>query len=102
MSFCAKCGARLEEATRFCSKCGTATRVGVADVADSIADAAKTVGRELELAFKTAGEEIEKALGGARDDLSQQGGPFCPNCGKRNPRDAEFCFACGRGLPSVT
>lgn len=72
------------------------------DLADSITDAAKTVGREIELAFKTAGEEIEKALGEVRDDLSQQRGPYCPKCGKRNPRDAKFCFACGGNIPSAT
>lgn len=67
-----------------------------------ITDVLKTAGREMEAAFKTAGEEIEKALRELRDDLFERGRPFCPKCGKRNPHDAKYCFACGGGIPPVT
>jgi uncharacterized membrane protein YvbJ len=102
MPFCEKCGAKLVEFGSFCPKCGTATRRGAADLGDSITDALKTAGREMELAFKTAGEEIENAFGELRSDLSQSRGPFCPKCGRRNPHGAKFCFACGGNIPSET
>jgi uncharacterized membrane protein YvbJ len=101
MPFCTRCGAKLQETARFCSRCGKATQREAVDLADSITDTAKTVGREIELAFKTAVEEMEKALGEVRDDLSKQCGPYCPKCGKRNPRDAKFCLACGGNIPSA-
>jgi uncharacterized membrane protein YvbJ len=98
MSFCANCGTKLEDATSFCSKCGTATSRTAADLGDSITDALKTAGRELERGLRTAGEEIDKALREVRDDLSNQDGPFCPKCGRRNPVDAGFCVACGGAI----
>lgn len=99
MPFCAKCGTKLENATSFCSKCGTATSRTAADLGDSITDALKTAGRELERGLRTAGEEIDKALREVRDDLPNQGGPFCPKCGRRNPVDSGFCVACGGAIP---
>jgi predicted amidophosphoribosyltransferase len=102
MPFCAKCGAKLVDFGGFCPKCGTATRLGAADLGDWITDALKSAVREMEKAFKTAGEEIEKALGELRSDLSQPRGPFCPKCGRRNPHGAKFCFACSGNLPSET
>ena len=72
------------------------------DLVDSITEALKTAAREIEVGLKTAGEEIEKAFSELKDDLSELGGPFCPKCGKRNPHDAKFCFACGGNIPSET
>jgi len=34
-------------------------------------------------------------------DLSGPGGPFCPQCGKKNPLGAGFCFSCGGSIPSA-
>jgi len=85
----------------FCSKCGAPTRASSLDLGESITEALRTAGRELEAAFKTAGEEIDKAFREVRDDFSGRTGLFCPRCGKRAPRDAKFCFACGRELPRV-
>jgi len=101
MPYCAKCGARLEDIASFCSKCGASTRVGSADLGESITEALRTAGRELEAAFKTAGEEIDKAFREVRDDFSGRTGLFCPRCGERATYDAKFCFACGRELPRV-
>jgi len=102
MAFCAKCGAKLPEDASFCSKCGAAAQGVMVDVGDSIERALRTAGRELEAAFKTAGEEIEKAFAELKDELSERRGLFCSNCGKRNPHDAKFCFACGREIRRLT
>jgi hypothetical protein len=55
----------------------------------------------MEEAFKIAGQEIEKALGDATSGLSNPGGPSCPQCGKKNPLGASFCFSCGGRIPSA-
>jgi len=102
MPFCAKCGAKLPEGASFCSKCGAATHRVTVDISDSIDKALKAAGKEMQAAFKTAGTEIEKAFGELKDELSERRGPFCPSCGKRNPHDAEFCFACGREIRRST
>jgi uncharacterized membrane protein YvbJ len=100
MPFCAKCGAKLAETTSFCSKCGAAKYRS--DLGSTITDALRTSGREMEEAFNTAGQEIGKALGDVRSDLSNEGGPFCPKCGKRNPLGAGFCFSCGERISSAS
>ena len=102
MLFCAKCGTKLAETASFCSKCGTPTRGGASDLGGIITSALRRAGIEMEEAFKIAGQEIEKALGNAATGLSNMGGPFCPQCGKRNPLGAGFCFSCGRKIPSAT
>ena len=102
MPFCAKCGAKLPEATSFCSKCEAAKYGGGSDLGGIITDALRTTGREMEEAFHTAGQEIEKALGDVRSDLSNRSGPFCPKCGKRNPVGAGFCFSCGERISSAS
>ena len=101
MPFCAKCGAELPEAASFCSKCGAAKYVGRSDLGSIITNALRTTGREMEEAFNTAGQEIEKAFGDVASDLSNPGGPFCPQCGKKNPLGAGFCFSCGGRIPSA-
>ncbi|WP_455283583.1 zinc-ribbon domain-containing protein [[Eubacterium] cellulosolvens] len=102
MPFCVKCGSKLEKEAGFCSKCGTATQRGTVDLVDSITEALKAAAREIEVGFKTAREEIDKAFSELKEDRSRLGGPFCPRCGKRNPHDAKFCFACGGNIPSET
>jgi uncharacterized membrane protein YvbJ len=101
MPFCAKCGTKLEDAAGFCPKCGTAAQKPAADIGDTITASLKAAGRELEKALKTAGEEIDRAVREVKADLSDQEGPFCPKCGKRNPVDARFCVACGGEIPRV-
>ncbi len=70
------------------------------DLADSITDTLRAAGREIETAFKTAGKDTDKTFGELRDDVSELGGPFCPECGDGNPHDARFCLACGGKIPS--
>ena len=101
MPFCAKCGAKLTGTASFCSKCGVSTHSGASDLGGIITDALRTAGREMEEAFKIAGQEVEKALGDVASDLSNPGGPFCPQCGKKNPLGAGFCFSCGGRMPSA-
>jgi ribosomal protein L40E len=100
MPFCAKCGAILVEGASYCLKCGAAIS-GAADLGNVIMGALTVAGKEIGEAFKVAGQEIEKALKDARIDLSDQEGPFCLKCGKRNPHDAGFCFSCGARIPSM-
>ena len=66
-----------------------------------ITDALKTAEKEMGKAFTVAGQEIERALGNVATDLSNLSGPFCPQCGKKNPLGAGFCFSCGRKILSA-
>ena len=102
MPFCANCGRELQESAMFCPKCGTARKTAAAGPGDAITEALRTAGREMEAAFKTAGEEIDKAFKEARDEFSGLTGPLCSKCGKRNPKGAKFCYACGQAIPSAT
>jgi len=102
MPFCAKCGMKLADEASFCLKCGAATHGGSSDLADQIAGALRAAGREIEAGLRTAGEEIDKAFREVRGEFPERLGPFCIRCGTRNPREARFCFACGREIPKPT
>jgi len=52
---------------------------------ESLSDALRAAGKEIEAGLKTAGEEIDKAFRELRD-----------------PTGAKFCFACGRRILETT
>jgi len=100
MRFCSKCGTSLPDDAGFCWKCGT--RAQRVEIGDSIAEAIRTAGREIEAGLKTAGEEIDKAFKDLKEEFAPRTGPFCTKCGKRNPEGAKFCFACGKEIPQAS
>ena len=74
--FCENCGSKIEEDVGFCSNCGTAVDK-------------EQVSHINEQAGSFTIEEVETVV------VSQK---FCPNCGKQNPENAEFCCECGTRL----
>jgi len=102
MSYCPNCGTKLAENADACPKCGLTKQRVAQDLGEMIRHAVKTALIGIGSAFKTAGEEIERSLGEREHKLSRSKGPFCPKCGRRNPKGARFCYACGREIPNLS
>ena len=108
MVYCSNCGAKIDDETFFCPKCGTKTLKGkeanVSYPSDEIRDAFYRVGIELEKAFTIAARETHAAIKRATEDkqqkpasatTAQEGTVSCPKCGTKNFSDSIFCNNCG-------
>lgn len=79
---CPACGARLADGATRCDLCGY--------------DLAEEAPREPEVASEPDPPAAPVATPPA------QSGPFCTQCGTRNPAGARFCYQCGHALHAAT
>ncbi len=113
MVYCSNCGAKIDDETYFCPKCGVRTPQGKAAHAtyptDELKDAFYQVGVELEKAFTIAAQEMHTAFKKVREDMQQKSANYdaqkminCSKCGTKNPPDSVFCSNCGAKLTGET
>ena len=107
MAYCSHCGKDLPEGALFCPNCGAKTLEGVkakaASPSDEVREAFNKASVELEKAFNIAAKEIQEAFKTARGNIQKnfyKEPIVCPNCGEKNPSNAEYCVKCGTKLPS--
>lgn len=105
MAYCSNCGMGIPEDALFCPKCGTKTVKGVeANVpgpSDELKAAFDKVSVELEKAFSAAAKEINVAFQTASESIKKslhKEQVTCSNCGEKNPKNAVFCYKCGRRI----
>ena len=107
MTYCSNCGEKLPEEALFCPKCGTKTVKGVetnvSDPSDELKMAFAKMSRELEKAFSTAAKDINAAFQTASESIQKslrKEQVACSKCGEKNPKNAIFCYSCGRRIKS--
>ena len=114
MVYCSNCGAKIDDDSYFCPKCGTKTQAGkaakAAYPADELRDTFYQVGIELEKAFILAAKETHAAFKKVSEEFQQksnsnqqasaspEGAVACPKCGVKNSSGSVFCNNCGARL----
>lgn len=105
MAYCQNCGKKLNEEALFCSKCGTRTAKGVEKnvtrSSDELGAAFAKMSQELEKAFSAAAKEINDAFKTASENIQKslrKEQNLCSNCGEKNPKNAIFCYNCGKRI----
>ncbi len=81
---CPSCGAAADASDAVCDLCGTSLH----DLAPRDGDSSP----------KEAPSNDSAPAGAAASPASESGGPFCHQCGTRNPVGARFCTACGTAI----
>jgi len=107
MTYCFNCGEKLPRDSLFCPKCGTkaATVAGTRTAApsDEMKEAFTRMSKEMEKALNIAAKEIQEAFQTAKSNIQEtfhKEPIVCPNCGEKNQSNADYCFKCGKKLPT--